>query len=123
AELEKLRDEFEDRRDDIIIEKAEANAYLQDLCLNRSWSHHRAVLFLDPFGMQVSWQTIEAIAHTQAIDTWILFPVSAVNRLLKRDGQIPEKWRHRLDTMFGEPGWFDVFFPEDRSGLFGDEYV
>jgi three-Cys-motif partner protein len=123
CELEKLRDEFPDRRDDIIIEKADANAYLQDLCLNRPWSKHRAVLFLDPFGMQVSWQTIEAIAGTRAIDTWILFPVSAVNRLLRRDKKIPEDWRHRLDTMFGEAGWFDVFFPEHRSELFGDEYT
>jgi three-Cys-motif partner protein len=123
AELEKLRDEFPDRRDDIAIERKEANDYLQDLCLNRSWRKHRAVLFLDPFGMQASWQTIEAIARTRAIDTWILFPVSAVNRLLRRDAEIPEAWRRRLDTMFGEPGWFDVFFPQDRSGLFVEECV
>jgi three-Cys-motif partner protein len=123
AELEKLCDEFPDLRDDITIERKEANAYLQDLCLNRSWSKHRGVLFLDPFGMQVSWLTIEAIARTRAIDTWILFPVSAVNRLLMRNGEIPDAWRRRLDMTFGEPGWFDEFFPEDHSGLFGEDCV
>ena len=30
-------------------------------------------LFLDPYGMQVEWATIESIAHTQAIDLWLLF--------------------------------------------------
>jgi three-Cys-motif partner protein len=94
------------------------------MCRNpASWRDHRAVLFLDPFGMQVSWDVMEAIGRTKAIDTWILFPVSAVNRLLKRDMNIPAKWRQRLDTLFGDPGWFDVFFPEERSQLFGDQVV
>jgi three-Cys-motif partner protein len=50
--------------------------------------------------------------------------VSAVNRLLKKDGNIPPSWRRRLDTMFGEPAWFDVFFPENTSKtLFDTEEV
>jgi three-Cys-motif partner protein len=121
-ELEKLRDEFVDRRDDIVVVNADANAFLQDLCLNKSWRRHRAVLFLDPFGMQVSWQTMEAIARTKAIDTWILFPIGAVNRLLKRNGEIRVGWKRRLDILFGDPDWYDVFFPkESSSGLFGED--
>jgi three-Cys-motif partner protein len=120
AELKKLRGEFPDKADDIIIEKAEANSYLQRLCLERSWTGRRAVLFIDPFGMQLSWETVAAIAKTEAIDTWILFPVSAVNRLLKKDMKIPAGWRNRLDTMFGEPAWFDVFFPEEKLPLLDD---
>jgi three-Cys-motif partner protein len=123
AELEKLKLEFPDKRDSILIETAEANAYLQKFCRERDWRNNRAVLFIDPFGMQLSWDAVRAIGQTEAVDTWILFPVSAVNRLLKRDMQIPEKWKQRLDTMFGEPGWFDVFFPEEKSGLFGDRVV
>jgi three-Cys-motif partner protein len=117
GELEKLRKDFPDKAEDIIIANAEANAYLRDLCVGRSWRSNRAVLFIDPFGMQLSWETVAAVAQTKAIDTWILFPVSAVNRLLKKDGNIPVKWRQRLDTMFGEPAWFDVFFPEERLPL------
>ena len=120
AELEKLRDQFPDKAADIIIEKAEANAYLQKLCA-KPWKDRRAVLFIDPFGMQLSWETLDAIAKTQAIDTWILIPVSAVNRLLKRDGDIPPSWRRRLDTMFGETAWFDVFFPEQRLPLLDED--
>lgn len=51
GELEKLKSEFSELRDKIMIINADANAYLQDLCLNRRWSKNRAVLFLDPFGM------------------------------------------------------------------------
>ena len=82
------------------------------------------MLFIDPFGMQLKWETVVAIGNTQAIDTWILFPVSAVNRLLKKDGNIPDSWRRRLDIMFGEPAWFDVFFPEQKSTtLFDSDMV
>jgi three-Cys-motif partner protein len=117
AELEKLKDCFPDKRDDITIQTRDANIYLQELCA-RSWADHRAVLFIDPFGMQLTWDTLKAVAKTQAIDTWILFPVSGVNRLLVRDGNIPDGWRKRLDAMFGEPDWFDVFFPKRRGELF-----
>jgi hypothetical protein len=35
----------------------------------KSWKDRRAVLFIDPFGIQLSWDTLVAIARTQAIDT------------------------------------------------------
>jgi three-Cys-motif partner protein len=119
AELEKLKAEFVDVRDDIRLERAEANSYLQNLC-KRDWTKHRAVLFLDPFGMQVTWNTIEAIGRTKAIDLWILFPLSAVNRLLTRSGQISEGWRNTLDSMFGSADWYQVFY-ETRTftNIFG----
>lgn len=120
AELEKLKGEFPDRAADILIQNADANECLQKLCA-ASWADRRAVLFIDPFGMQLSWETVKAVGATKAIDTWILFPVSAVNRLLRQDGKIPDAWRRKLDTMFGEPDWFDVFFPKRKGGLFEDQ--
>lgn len=32
-------------------------------------------MFLDPYGMQVERETIDTIARTKAIDTWLLFPL------------------------------------------------
>jgi len=121
AELEKLKDEFPDKRNDIALEPADANAYLQDLCYNRNWKTRRAVLFLDPYGMQVEWKTIQAIGETKAIDLWILFPLGmAVNRMLTKDGEIDDTWRRKLDIMFGDAGWYDEFYKESVShDLFG----
>lgn len=122
AELDRLKEEFPTVANDMVLVNAEANAYLQDLCLNRKWKSHRAVLFLDPFGMQVVWETIAAIAGTQAIDLWILFPIGvAVNRLLTRDGRITKGWRNRLDAMFGEADWYDTFYQTRKEvDLFGE---
>ncbi len=120
-ELVTLREEYP--QFDIRIVNAEANAYLQDLCENRRWEKHRAVLFLDPYGMQVEWRTIEAIAHTQAIDLWLLFPLGmAVNRLLRRDGEIDEAYSKRLDAIFGTHDWYNAFYHREKHPtLFGEE--
>lgn len=114
AELEKLKDEFPDKRDNIRVEPEDANAYLQRICRRKeNWRTRRAVVFLDPYGMQVEWQTIKALGDTKAIDLWILFPLGvAVNRMVTRDGKINEAWRKKLDIMFGDTGWYDVFYRE-----------
>ena len=82
----------------------------------KNWQSHRALVFLDPYGMQVEWTTIESIAQTQAIDLWILFPLGTVNRLLKRNGEIRPSLRKRLDLFFGEPDWYDVFYQLAEQG-------
>jgi len=117
AELEKLKDEFPDKAADIQIKTDEANACLKQMC-KKSWKDHRAVLFIDPFGTQLAWTTLEAVGKTKAIDTWILFPVMAVNRLITKKLDIPNAWRARLDEMFGDNCWFDVFCPPRDSGFF-----
>lgn len=107
---------------DIRAKKGDANGVIRALC-NTNWSKHRAVLFLDPYGMQVEWDTIKAIAETQAIDMWLLFPLGiGVNRLLPRSGKIPEGWRRRLDLLLGTSDWYDAFYHVEREPtLFGDK--
>ena len=123
TELQKLKVDYPELAEDIILENKDCNVYLQELCLHRNWRNNRAVIFLDPFGMQVEWLTIEAIAETEAIDLWILFPLGvAVNRLLRRDGQIDDTLRRKLDTIFGTTQWFDAFYKTNREPtLFGEK--
>lgn len=113
SELQKLKEEFPHLTDRIEIVNAEANSFIQDLC-KKDWikNNRRAVMFLDPYGMQVSWKTIEAIANTKAIDLWILFPIGTVNRLLNKNGKINKGRRKSLDNLFGNEDWFEMFFDE-----------
>jgi three-Cys-motif partner protein len=123
--LGRLKEEFPELAGDIVLENGDANAYLLNLCKRADWRSRRAVLFLDPFGMGVDWQTVEAIAATQGIDLWYLFPLGvAVARLLRRDGVIPQPWRERLDRMFGATDWYDAFYcRRTEASLFGEEEV
>lgn len=121
-ELAALREEFTDLADRIVIRPGDANTIVQDLC-EKNWTQHRAVLFLDPYGMEVNWSTIEKVAATGAIDLWILLPLGiGVNRLLPRSGQIPESWRSRLNLFLGVDDWYETFYHEETTtNLFGGE--
>lgn len=57
-QLENLKKHFPGKANKLIIINADANSYITDLCTNYNWKKHRAVMFLDPFGMQVTWDTI-----------------------------------------------------------------
>lgn len=123
AELGKLKTKFPALASRINPVNQEANSYLISLCNSCDWlkAGRRAVVFLDPFGMQVTWPTIQAIAATRAIDLWLLFPLGiGVNRMLPKHGQIPPGWRKRLDLMFGEPDWYSAFYETHTTpSLFG----
>lgn len=84
-------------------------------CAKSNWSKKRAVLFLDPFGMQVEWKVIEAIANTKAIDLWYLFPLSGVGRLLTKDGKMDVVWEKKLDATFGNTDWRKIFYKQEQT--------
>jgi three-Cys-motif partner protein len=121
ANLTGLRDQYPSLAERMTIVHAEANQFLQSWCKEIDWQRNRAVAFLDPYGMQVDWATIEAIAATQAIDLWILFPLGqGVNRLLIRDRPPEGPWADRLTRFFGTPEWRERFYrPAAQGSLFG----
>lgn len=124
AELEKLKVEFAQRAGAIDIRPGDANATIQQLCRDWDKAGTRGVLFLDPFGMQVDWSTVEAVANTGCIDVWILFSFAA-NRLMTRDPKdIPPSWRTRLDKLFGSKDWEQRFYRERTiTGIFNGDFT
>ena len=118
AELEKLRSTHSGR--DIKIENSEANAFLSNL--HEDWNSWRGVLFLDPFATEVEWATIEAIAGFNALDTWILFPVSTIARMLpisRQPDAISPEWAKRLNQVFGDKSWENLYQEDPQGDLFG----
>jgi len=117
AELKNLSREHPGR--DIQIENSDANEFLRNR--QENWNHWRGVLFLDPFATEVEWSTIEKIAGFNALDTWILFPVSAIARMLPTSQQpddISEKWAKRLKRIFGDESWRDLYREVPQKHLF-----
>jgi three-Cys-motif partner protein len=93
------------------VHAEEANAFLQQWCTSVDWRDHRCVMFLDPYGMEVSWEMISVIARTQAIDMWLLFPLGqGVNRLLTRNAPPEGSWAERLTNMLGTSAWKEEFY-------------
>jgi three-Cys-motif partner protein len=81
-----------------------------------------ALIFLDPFGMQIDWSSIECL-KCKRVDLWILVPSGVIiNRLLDRNGEL--KNAKKLISFFGmsERELRDKFYETETQGnLFGDD--
>jgi three-Cys-motif partner protein len=110
AELSILAKEFSTRNVRIIND--DGNQALLKWCEEMDTRLERAVIFLDPFGASVEWNVIEAIAKTKAVDLWILFPYSAINRMLTANRKPPAGWAERLNRFFGTDKWEDAFYSQ-----------
>lgn len=121
-QLEILKAERKDPKTRIHVREEDCNKYLLELLArNRSqWSQWRGVVFLDPFGMHVPWDTIAALGKTGAIEVFVNFPVGmAIQRLLPRSGQFTTKQRTKLDSYFGTDEWYELLYSSEQD-LLGD---
>ena len=116
--LKSLREENPSRN--IRTENTDANSFLKNL--QEDWRLWRGVLFLDPFATEVDWATIKKIAGFKALDTWILFPVSSIGRMLPRSQKpedISDKWVDCLNRIFGDRSWEKLYSPDPQLSLLG----
>ena len=98
----------------------DANVALPTFCKSMD-RFDRAVVFLDPFATQVSWSTVSAVARTGKIDCWILFPLSAIARIMPRGSIPPAAWASRLDQIFGGPEHWKLVYQEPTQLSFFKE--
>ena len=106
------------------IKQGDANTELTSICSAIDWRFNRALLFLDPYATEVSWTTLETIAKTESFDVWYLFPFSALNRMLRRDGHMEQSWIDCINRLLGDSNWMDEFYKEDpQIGLFSDNKI
>jgi three-Cys-motif partner protein len=82
-------------------------------------------MFLDPFGSQVKFSTIESIAKTEAIDLWYLFPAFlSVFRQISADGRMTKEQRESIERILGTVNWRETWIKtEVQKNLFGHQTV
>lgn len=88
----------------------------------RNNKNYKCLAFIDPYGMQVNWSSLEAFKKL-SMDAWILIPTGmGVNRLLTKNGQIENIWLQRLQTFLGlTEAEIKAHFYQKKPTLFGDE--
>ncbi len=105
------------------FKSGDCNKYLRDLstALQSKKPAYSALVFLDPFGMQIDWESIATLKGTRS-DVWILIPTGViVNRLLDRKGELNNL--KKLESFFGitEEEIRMYFYKTERTQtLFGD---
>lgn len=120
-ELHRLRNANYEIRHKIEIVQAEANSALTSWCSKQERTQ-RAVVFLDPYALEIKWPTLEALGRTK-VDLWLLWPIGQViNRLLTKNQMPPESWGKALTNAFGTESWKTQFYaPSAQQTLGFDE--
>ena len=102
--LESLKDEYPCR--DIEVIRGDCNNIIPNELSKVNWINKRAVMFLDPYGLNVDWVTLEAIRKTNSIDVWYLVNINGILRQAARvHSAVDCHKRNRLNRMFGTDSW------------------
>lgn len=114
-----VTNDFPGLRSRVRVTCGDANDALRSYVRSVGWKNRRALVFLDPFGLEVGWGLVLELAGTKACDVWYLFPLGGVIRMMTKDGAIPDLWSTRLDALFGTHDWRQEFYqPNPQQCLF-----
>lgn len=113
--------DFSHISDRVELTQIDANEALAELCKTTNWRKSRAVVFLDPFGLQIKFTTLEKLAATEAVDLWYLVPVHAMSRQVRGDGTVLDDGGKSVDEALGTTEWRNVVAIQEEGAqdLFG----
>lgn len=83
-------------------------------------------VFIDPKGLQVAWTTLQQLAgwrresRGRKVELWILFPESALERVLGLKGVKGQSSASQLDRLFGNDDWVAIH-QRRRSGEYSPD--
>ena len=96
-----------------LAKRGDANVIVSGLCDPQDWrpKGRRGVIFLDPFGLNVNWATLEAIRRSTVLDVWYLFSLCGLyrNAPLSFARLTPDKIA-AVARALGELDWPDRFY-------------
>jgi three-Cys-motif partner protein len=112
---------------DIRIIQGEANDELAKLVASHPWSRKnssksRGVVFLDPYALHVDWRTLQALASTQVLDVWYLFPIRDTIRQLAHDFRGIGPKEPMLDRVLGKE-WRELYSIKPQRDVATDMFA
>ncbi|MEE9442603.1 MAG: three-Cys-motif partner protein TcmP, partial [candidate division Zixibacteria bacterium] len=113
-----------DKKPEIIFKEGDCNEILlNDIFPDLTYgSYNRALCFLDPYGMHLSWQVLEMAGKLETIDIFLNFSIydMNLNALHHNVGTVKSREIKRINRMWGDDSWKDVGYISQPT-LFGDE--
>jgi three-Cys-motif partner protein len=117
--LAELVKQFPER--DIRVVRGDCNAVLLDKIIpviTRN-SRQRGVVFLDPYGLHIRWETIKALAAAGTLDILVNFSIMSLTRNLRRGAKPTEAESAELSEIMGSADWVDELYESNRADLWG----
>jgi three-Cys-motif partner protein len=117
--------QFQTKQDKIKCINGDCNAILGAID-ERDWirTNWRGIIFLDPYAMQLYWDSLEKIKRTGAFDVWYLFPFSPLLRNLNTNKLPTNDSRRAIGRILGNEQWQnDLYTKNPQRMLFDDDEV
>lgn len=118
--LQVLKSEYPHRS--IEATHGDANDVIPDLLSKPPWAgraaaSQRGLAFLDPYGINIAFSTLECLALCAKLDVWLLVNLKAVVQQLARDHSgIDDSKRQALCRFMGTDAWEGAFYAfQDRG--------
>ncbi len=90
--------------------------------LNKLTVYQRAVMFLDPYALELDWSILLAASEKNILDIWYLFPLNALTSILPKDKSYTEATSKRIDSIIGTPDWEKSLYKLDpQISIFDSE--
>lgn len=115
-------------RTEAVVHDGDANQRVIEILRSPLWTggntawRQRAVVFLDPYGMGVRWQTLTALADSRRVDVWYLINLKAIQQQMAKDSRgIDDSKFAALSDIFGTADWKSEFYVSrpSQGTLFG----
>lgn len=113
-------------RSDVTVYEQDGNRVLFDTIVPRLAyrEYRRALVVLDPYGLQLDWNAVSALGGTRSAEIVINFPTMDINRnALRRDPKKNlETSTRRMTTWWGDDSWLELAYtPSPQLALWGDQ--
>ena len=106
------------------VHRGTAQGELPGILARYDWRSHRGVLFLDPFGLQCDWATLQMVQATQALDVIFLLSVSGLFRNAPvAEADIGPDKAQALTRVLGTEDWRTAWYTNRQPDLFGGQHV
>lgn len=105
---------------DITVIPGDANDELPQALAQLDRRTDRAVTFIDPYGMEVDWNTLAGLRQF-VTDIWYLFPLSALYRQAATDAAgLDARKSAAIDRVLGTHDWYPALYrTAPQTDLFG----
>jgi three-Cys-motif partner protein len=112
------------KRSDVRIHHGDCNrVMLEEVLPQVRWSdYRRGLCLLDPYGLHLNWEVIDAAGKEKTIDMFLNFPIADMNRNVfwRNPTGVAEDDIARMTAFWGDDSWRNVAYQPVRN-LFGTD--
>lgn len=123
AKTDSLR-QLTTERSDVSIYDGDCNTLLLQEVFPRAEykSYRRALCLLDPYGLHLNWEVIQAAGQMRSIELFLNFPVADMNRnvLWRNPEKVAPSQIARMKAFWGDDSWREAAYTTEQN-LFGLE--